>query len=229
MTMGRRYLAEFVGTFGIVFPPVALAATGEGGLVGAALVSGLAVLTMIYALGPICAAHFNPAVTLAFAAIRRFPGRYVAPYIGSQLAGAVAAALLARLLFGAASGAHVPAAPEAVVRNLGMEITISFFLMLVIAAVATDRRVSAPVPGLAIGLVVVTNVLLAGPVTGGSMNPARSFGPAIVTGGAAASHYWIYLIGPIVGAALGAVAYEAMRLDRASACGAPHDLLETAP
>jgi len=224
--MRHRYLAELIGTFGIVFPPVALAATGEGGLLGAALVSGLAVLSMVYALGPISAAHFNPAVTLGFAVARRFPWRYVAPYIAAQLAGALIAAMLSGLLFGKASGTHVPAVPDAVLRNVGMEATISFVLMLVIIAVATDRRVTAAVPGLAIGFTVVTNVLIAGAVTGGSMNPARSLGPALAAGGPALANVWIYLVAPTAGAILGALVYEAVRLDRASACGAPNELSE---
>ena len=223
----KRYLAEAVGTFGIVFPPVALAATGAGGLVGAALVSGLGVLAMIYSLGPISAAHFNPAVTLAFAVARRFPSRHVLPYIGAQLLGAVFAALLARLLFGVPSGAHIPAAPDALLRNLGMEITASFFLMLVIISVATDRRVSSTVPALAIGLTVVVAVLFAGPVTGGSMNPARSLAPALVTGGDALRNVWLYLLAPPVGAVLGALTYESLRIDLPSACGAPSDLTES--
>lgn len=228
--MMRRYAAEFIGTFGIVFAPVALSATGhftggDGGLMAAAWVSGLAVLTMIYALGHISAAHFNPAVSLGFAVAGRFPWRYVLPYVGAQLAGAITAAGLAALLFGAGHGTHIPA-PGPISRAVVTEAVLTFFLMLVIIAVATDRRANGAVPGLAIGLTVVFDVLIGGPVTGGSMNPARSLGPALFAGGAALTHYWIYVVGPVLGAAVVAKLYEAMRGGEEHAQGAPNDLYQ---
>jgi len=229
--MRRRYLAEFLGTFGIVFAPVALSATGKldggaAGLLPAALVSGLAVMAMIYALGPISAAHFNPAVTLAFAAARRFPWRFVLPYWVCQILGAVVAAGLVAVLFGPGHGVHVPAISGGILRALGTEVVLSFFLMLVIASVATDRRVSGTVPAIGIGFTVVLLVLIGGPITGGSMNPARSLGPALVSGGPALSAAWLYIVAPAVGAVLGALAYEAVRIHQESACGAPNELLE---
>lgn len=228
--MLRRYGAESVGTFGIVFAPVALSGAGQlpGGdssLMAAAWVSGLAVLAMIYALGHLSAAHFNPAVTLGFAAAGRFPWRYVPFYILAQLAGAVAAAGLAALLLGAGHGAHVPA-PGPLARAVGMEAVLTFFLMLVIIAVATDTRVHGAVPGLAIGLTVVFDVLIGGPVSGGSMNPARSLGPALFAGGAALSHLWIYIAGPILGAVIAAKLYELLRGGEQHAQGAPNDLYQ---
>jgi MIP family channel proteins len=213
----QRCLAECVGTFGIVFAPVVLAASGtlhggDSSLLSAALVSGLAVLAMIYALGPISAAHFNPAVTIAFASSRHFPWKEVLPYTLSQCAGSLLATALVALLFGNGGyGAHVPA-PGPLGRAMGMEMLLSFLLMLVIIAVATDKRVNGAVPGMAIGLIVVVDVLIGGPVTGGSMNPARSLGPALFTGGAALAHYWVYVISPIAGAVIAARLYEAMRL-----------------
>ncbi|MGO8673179.1 MAG: MIP/aquaporin family protein [Capsulimonadaceae bacterium] len=227
-SMIRRYAAEFVGTFGIVFAPVALsgAATlpgGDGSLATAAWVSGLAVLAMIYALGPISAAHFNPAVTLGFAVAGRFPWRYTVPYWISQIGGSLAAALLAALFFGAGHGVHIPAI-GAGARAVGVEAALTFLLMLVIMAVATDKRVHGAIPGLAIGLVVVVDVLIGGPVTGGSMNPARSLGPALVAGGKALTCYWVYVIGPALGAVIAARLYEALRSDREFAKGAPGDL-----
>jgi MIP family channel proteins len=218
-----------VGTFVIVLAPVALASSsrltgGDSTLLTAALISGLAVLAMIFAFGPVSAAHFNPAVTLGFAVARRFPWKYVPGYWASQFAGAIVAALLCLLLFGHTSGAHVPADPTAIARNLGTEAVIGFLLMLVIAAVATDRRVSDAVPGIAIGFTVMIGVLIGGPITGGSMNPARSLGPALVTGGAALANYWIYAVGPCVGAVLGALVFEAIRLEPEHAKGAPHGL-----
>src|SRR5947209_14935721 len=152
----------------------------DGSLLAAALVSGLAVLAMVAALGPISAAHFNPAVTLGFTAAGRFPARYVLPYWLAQVAGAVLAAGACALLLGPGHGAHVPAisAPRAV----GVETLLTFLLMLVIMAVATDRRVDGALPAAAIGLTVVMDVLIGGALTGGSMHPARSFGPALFAG-----------------------------------------------
>ena len=229
--MMKRYGAEVLGTFTIVFAPVALSASGklaggDGSLLAAALVSGLSVLAMIYALGPISAAHFNPAVTLGFATAKRFPWKFVVPYWISQLLGATLAAGAAALLFRGGHGAHVPSSPDMIGRNLGMEIVLSFFLMLVIIAVATDRRVSGTVPAIAIGFTVVMGVLIGGPVTGGSMNPARSFGPAVLAGGAGMANYWLYVIGPMIGAVIAASLFEALRLEKEHAKGAPNELLE---
>ena len=228
--MRQRYIAEFIGTFGIVFAPVALSATGtlpssDSGLMAAAWVSGLSVLAMIYALGHISAAHFNPAVTLGFAIARRFPWRYVVPYLAAEFLGSIAAAAVVALLFGGGYGAHKPAlglVPAAV----GTEAVLTFFLMLVIISVATDKRVAGAVPGLAIGLTVVFDVLIGGPVSGGSMNPARSLGPALFAGGAALANYWIYVVGPILGALVAARLYEAIRGSEKHAQGAPNDLYQ---
>jgi MIP family channel proteins len=225
--MVRRYLAEFIGTFGIVVAPVALSASsshagGDGSLLAAALVSGLAVLGMIYALGHISAAHFNPAVTLAFASAGRFPWRYVLPYAVCQWLGGTAAAAVIAALYRPGHGAHVPGVgPGAAV---GTEVLLSFILMLVIISVATDRRVNGAIPGLAIGLTVVLDVLIGGPLTGGSMNPARSLGPALFAGGPALTSYWVYLVGPPAGAVLAARLYEAIRGGEEHAQGAPNDL-----
>jgi len=225
--MPRRCLAEFVGTFGIVFAPVALSATGtfsggDNGLLAAALVSGLSVLAMIYALGHISAAHFNPAVTLGFAVAGRFPWRWVVPYWIAEFAGGIVAAALSALFFGAGFGAHVPTGPT--FRAVGLEAALTFFLMLVIISVATDKRVAGAVPGLAIGLTVVFDVLIGGPVTGGSMNPARSLGPNLFAGGQALQIYWVYVAGPALGAVLAARLYEALRGGEEHAQGAPNDL-----
>ena len=227
--MGRRYAAEFVGTFCIVFAPIALSAAGhfsngDSSLMAAAWVSGLAVLAMIYALGHISAAHFNPAVTLGFAVTGRFPWQYVPAYWAAEFGGAIAAALAAALFFGPGHGTHIPAvnAPRAV----GLEALLTFFLMLVIISVATDKRVNGAVSGLAIGLTVVFDVLIGGPVTGGSMNPARSFGPALFASGTALAHVWIYFFGPALGAVAAARIYEFLRGSEDHAQGAPNDLLE---
>lgn len=226
----RRFLAELAGTFGIVFAPVALSASGRltGGdpsLMAAAWASGLSVLAMIYALGHISAAHFNPAVTLAFAAARRFPWRCVPAYWAAQFAGATLAAAAVSLLFGGGGyGVHVPAASLVPWRAVLLEAFLSFLLMLVIASVATDRRVNGAVPGLSIGLAVVFLVLIGGPATGGSMNPARSFGPALLAGGAPLAAWWVYALGPCLGTVAAALLYEALRGGVEHGQGAPNDL-----
>ena len=224
--MMKRYIAEFIGTFMIVFAPVALAASSkvsgvDQGLLVAAFASGLPVLAMIYAVGSISAAHFNPAVTLGFAISKRFPWKYVLPYWLSQLAGSLAAAGLVALLFGSGAGAHIPAHPELILRNVGTEVVLSFVLMFVIISVATDKRVSPVVPALAIGFTVVFCVLVGGPVTGGSMNPARSFGPALFAGSPAIESYWLYLVGPMIGTTTAAMAFEGIRMGKENACSAP--------
>ena len=226
--MTRRYAAEFIGTFGIVFAPVALSGAAQfhgadGSLPAAAWVSGLAVLAMIYALGHISAAHFNPAVTLGFAVVKRFPWKYAAPYWAAQLLGGIGAAALAAALFGAGHGVHI-SANGPLLRAVGMEAALTFLLMLVIIAVATDRRANGAVPGLAIGLTVVVDVLIGGAVTGGSMNPARSLGPALFGGIAPLAVYWVYIIGPAIGAVTAAVTYEALRGGEHHAQSAPNDI-----
>ncbi|HEX5323541.1 MAG TPA: aquaporin [Capsulimonadaceae bacterium] len=225
--MARRYVAELVGTFGIVFAPVAWAGAShlhgaDASLMAAAWVSGLAVLAMIYALGPISAAHFNPAVTLGFVVAGRFPWRFAPAYWLAQFGGATLAAGLSAALFGPGFGVHIPHIDA--IRAVGMEVVLTFFLMLVIIAVATDKRVSNAVPGIAIGLTVVFDILIGGPVTGGSMNPARSMGPALFAGGSALAHYWVYLLGPSLGAVIAARLYEAIRGGDEHAQGAPNEL-----
>src|SRR5688500_6812031 len=142
INMARRCLAEFGGTFCIVFCPVALAATGklqngDSSLLASALVSGLSVLAMIYAVGHISAAHFNPAVTLGFAVAGRFPWRFIFHYWTAQFAGALAASVAVWLLFGRGHGTHTPAGSLS--QSFALEAILTFFLMFVIIAVATDR------------------------------------------------------------------------------------------
>ena len=231
----QRYLAEFIGTFAIVFGACGAvisnsASNGAVTLMGIALVPGLMVLAMVYTLGPISAAHFNPAVTLAFAAVRRFPWRHVLPYVAAQMAGALLASGLHSVLFGQAValrvsyGAHIPADGVSFASALGFETIYGFFLMLVIMAVATDKRVAGPVPGLAIGLTVAMAIMLGGPISGASMNPVRSLAPALFAGGQAWAVLPIYLIGPTIGAVLAAFVYEALRDDSLYAQSAPADL-----
>jgi MIP family channel proteins len=216
-TSKQKLLAEALGTFGIVFAPVALSASGglTGGdvsLAAAAWVSGLSVLTMIYTLGHICGAQFNPAVTLGLALAGRFPWKSVFGYVIAQVLGATLAALLTKIIFGAGNfGAHTPNAAISPISCVLLEATLTFLLMLLILGVATDERADKRLAGVAIGLCVVFLVWIGGPVTGGSMNPARSLGPALISGGPALGSYWIYLLGPCLGSAVAAKTYASLR------------------
>jgi MIP family channel proteins len=231
---GQRYWAEFIGTFAIVF--VACGAVisdkvshGAVTLLGIALAPGFMVAAMVYALGPISAAHFNPAVTLGFAVARRFPWRYVLPYLLAQVAGALLASALHAFIYGvdgamqADYGAHFPAV--SIGAAILFEVIITFFLMLVIMAVATDKRANSAVAGLAIGLTVAVCILFGAAITGASMNPARSLAPALFAGKRALIHLPIYLVGPPLGAILAALGYEALRDGQTHAQSAPADLL----
>jgi aquaporin Z len=210
----QRLLAEATGTFLLVFigPGAAAVNRWSGGGVtpaGIGLAFGFVILAGVYALGHISGAHFNPAVTAGFWWSGRFPRSEVAPYWAAQLAGATAAALLLRTLLGPAADAMatLPMLPAG--SALITEVVLTFFLVLVVMAVATDARVAGPVAGLAVGLTVAAAALMGGPLTGASLNPARSLGPALATG--QWSGHWIYWVGPLAGAALAAFTYEFLR------------------
>jgi MIP family channel proteins len=211
----RRAAAEGIGVFALVFAGCgAIVAEAENpgslGTVGIALVFGLIVMAMVYATGHLSGAHLNPAVTVAFALSRHFPRSEALAYLGSQAAGALlAAALLAAVWPGqpAELGATLPSvgAGSAFV----YEVVLTAFLMFVIMAVATDTRAVGAAAAIAIGGTVGLDALFGGPVTGASMNPARSLGPALVSG--ELHDLWIYLTAPLLGAALGALAYQLVR------------------
>jgi MIP family channel proteins len=209
----RRYVAEVVGTAILVLigPGAAMvsASTHAFGHAGVALAFGLAVALIISAFGTLSGAHVNPAVTLAFWSVRRFPGREVLPYIVAQCAGAVAASLALRWLLGPVGGLGATVPALSLGRSFAVEAGYSAILALVIFGVATDERVPRSVPPFAIGATVFAGALVTGPLTGGSFNPARSLGPAVAGGGWTA--HWLYWVAPISGMLVAARLYEALR------------------
>jgi MIP family channel proteins len=209
----RALLAEAIGTFALVFAGCGAimvnARTGALGHVGVAISFGLVIMVMIYALGHISGAHFNPAVTFAFALSRHLPWPRVGAYWAAQLVGALTAALVLRGSLGdvAHVGATLPSGSDR--QAFLWELVLTFFLMLVIMAVATDTRAVGEAAAIAIGGTVGLDAMFGGPVTGASMNPARSLGPAIAAADFTA--IWVYLTAPLVGAALAAAAYHFLR------------------
>jgi aquaporin NIP len=213
--LARRAFAEALAAFALVFAGcgaiVADARYGGAlGTVGVGLVFGLVIMVMVYATGHLSGAHINPAVTVAFTLTRHFPARDAAAYVTAQLAGASAAALLL-LAAWPAEPAHLGATVPHVGAGTALlyEAVLTAILMFVIMAVATDTRAVGAAAAIAIGGAVALDALFGGPVTGASMNPARSFGPALASG--EWHDLWIYVLGPLGGAALGALAYQVVR------------------
>jgi MIP family channel proteins len=211
----RRALAEALAAFALVFAgcgAIVADARYDGalGTVGIALVFGLVIMVMVYATGHLSGAHINPAVTIAFTLTRHFPARDALAYVAAQIAGAITGALLLLAVWTdkpARLGATLPTVGAG--SALLYELVLTAFLMFVIMAVATDTRAVGAAAAIAIGGTIGLDALFGGPVTGASMNPARSLGPAIV---AAEWHdLWLYVAGPIAGAALGALAYQLVR------------------
>lgn len=216
--LARRAAAEGFAAFALVFAGCgAIVADAEYGgalgVVGIALVFGLVITAMVYATGHLSGAHINPAVTIAFALSRHFPGREVVAYVAAQLLGATLAALCLLAVW-----PHAPAELGATTPSVGAasallyEALMSALLMFVILAVATDTRAVGAGAAIAIGATVGLDALFGGPVTGASMNPARSLGPALASG--ELGSLWIYVVGPLAGTALGALAYELLRGER---------------
>ena len=214
-SMAHRMLAELTGTGFLVLTGcgaiVVDQQTAMLGQAGIACAFGLVVLVMVLATGHISGAHLNPAVTLALCSLRRIEPRAAGLYMVAQLAGATMAGLVLGTLFPAAVrgglGATVPAGP--VGQSLGLEIVLTAILMFVIASVATDARATRQTAPFAIGGTVALGALWGGPISGASMNPARSFGPALVSDHW--QHHWLYWLGPIVGALVGGWLYECLR------------------
>lgn len=210
----RKVVAEVVATFLLVFVTCGTAAISNTDLnrvsrLGASVAGGLIVTVMIYAVGHISGAHMNPAVTLAFAAVRHFPWKQVPFYAAAQLTGAISASFVLRILLDPIHilGTTTPSGSD--LQALVMEIVVTFSMMFVTSAVATDTKAIGELAGLAVGSAVCITSILAGPVSGGSMNPARTLGPAL-----ASSRYkglWVYFVGPVTGTLLGAWSYSFIR------------------
>ncbi|ODA32727.1 MIP/aquaporin family protein [Planctopirus hydrillae] len=207
----RSYVAEAIGTFTLVFAGAGAIVVNDlsGGVIthpGVALTFGLVVMAMIYALGDVSGAHLNPAVTLGFWLARRLPARQLAPYISSQILGAVIAASLLRILFldHPTLGATLPV--YFWWQALILEIILTAILMFVILCVSTGAREKGVMAGAAIGAVVAFEAMFGGPISGASMNPARSFGPAVISGNLAS--LWIYILAPCIGSAFAVLSFQ---------------------
>jgi aquaporin Z len=214
----QKPLAEFVGTFALVFAGTgAIVIDGVSGgqvtHVGVALTFGLIVTALIYALGDVSGAHLNPAVTIAFVAARRFPAQAAPAYVIAQCTGATLASLSLRVLFPAhpTLGATLPAGDAA--QSFALELVMTWLLMLVILCVSHGAKERGVVAGIAVGAIVGLEALFGGPISGASMNPARSLGPALVSGENRA--LWIYIAAPVIGAL---TAIPMCRLIRAPDC-----------
>jgi len=213
-------IAELFGTFALTFigagAIITTQAGGDGGLIAVALAHGLVISAAVYATGHISGGHINPAVTIAMWANGKMKPPEAAAYIVAQLLGAVIAALSLNCLFpaeaveaaklGATLGSEANMALLGPIKTMGIEIFLTIFLIITIFAVAVDNRGAKQIYGFAIGLTVCFDILAAGPLTGASMNPARSFGPALV--GGYWDMHWVYWLGPIVGALIGAFFYQ---------------------
>jgi MIP family channel proteins len=212
----RVLVAELIGTFALVFAGCGAvmvdAKTHQLGHVGVAISFGLVIMFGVYAVGHVSGAHFNPAVTFAFALTRHFPWSRTLAYWCVQIAGALIAAALLRGSLGniADTGVTLPSGSEG--QSFLWEFVMSGFLMFVILAVATDTRAVGEAAAIAIGGTIGLDAMFGGPISGASMNPARSLGPALVSGNLHA--LWLYLLAPILGASLGGLAYQFVRAEQ---------------
>ena len=199
----RRMAAEAFGTFALVFAGTGAIVVNEtsGGTIthaGIAITFGLIVLAMIYAIGDVSGCHLNPAVTMGFYVARRFEGRMVAPYLLSQCVGAILASITLRLMFPASSTLGATSPAGGATQSFIMEFLLTLILMFVILSVSIGSKEKGILAGVAIGAVIALEAMFAGPVSGASMNPARSFAPALVS--MRFDSLWIYLVAPVLGA-----------------------------
>lgn len=212
----RKLAAEAIGTFGLVFCGTGAIIINDlsGGAVthvGVAITFGLIVTVMIFSFGNISGAHINPAVTMAFAVTDRFKAKNTVPYLVAQIAGAILASFTLFFLFESHEtyGATLPA--FGVMQTFVLEIILTYFLMLVILFVSQNKAVSQ-FTALAVGMTVMLEAMFAGPITGASMNPARSLAPALASGNL--THLWIYIVAPIIGALLASGTWFLMKEEK---------------
>ncbi|XP_062174227.1 probable aquaporin NIP5-1 [Alnus glutinosa] len=215
VSLTRKLGAEFVGTFILIFmatagPIVNQKYNGAESLLGNAACAGLAVMAVILSTGHISGAHLNPSLTIAFAALRHFPWLQVPAYIAAQVSGSICASFALKGVFHPymSGGVTVPSVSNG--QAFALEFIITFNLLFVVTAVATDTRAVGELAGIAVGATVLLNILVAGPSTGGSMNPVRTLGPAVAAGNY--KSLWIYLLAPTLGALTGAGVYTAVKL-----------------
>ncbi|XP_021815223.1 probable aquaporin NIP5-1 [Prunus avium] len=215
VSLTRKLGAEFVGTFILMFaasagPIVNQKYHGAETLIGNAACAGLGVMIVILSTGHISGAHLNPSLTIAFAALRHFPWVHVPAYIAAQVSGSICASFALKGAFHPymSGGTTVPTVSTG--QAFALEFIITFNLLFVVTAVATDTRALGELAGLAVGATVMLNILIAGPSSGGSMNPVRTLGPAVAAGNY--TKLWIYLVAPTLGALAGAGTYTAVKL-----------------
>lgn len=215
-SLARRLVAETFGTFILVFAGtssiVVEQQSGVLGQVGVAMTWGLTVLALVYAIGDASGCHLNPAVTLGFYADGRFPPREVGPYVASQCLGAILGSIGIALVFPGAVGMTATAPSGGLVQSFAMEVFLTLYLMFVILRVSSGSNERGAMAGVAVGGVIAAEALFGGPVSGASMNPARSLAPAIVSG-----HFetlWIYLVAPLAGSMIAVIVHRCIQAPR---------------
>lgn len=212
--MIKKMVSEFTGTYFLIFCGTGAIVINQvtGGTVthaGIAITFGLVVMSLIYGLGDVSGAHFNPAVSIAFTVAKKFPLAHLLPYIITQCAGALAASYTLRFLFpeNEMLGATIPAGSD--LQSFILEFILTFFLMLVIMKVAHGSKETGMFAGIAIGSVILLEAMFAGPICGASMNPARSLAPAIAS--LHMEHLWLYLVAPTLGASSAILVYNYLK------------------
>lgn len=206
----KASIAETIGTFILVFFGCGSILVNESngdmlGLLGVAMAFGLVVMTVIFAIGTISGAHINPAVTIALACAKKFPWTKVLPYIVAQTIGAILAALMLRFSLATGDSLGMTTPSGSIGQAFFLEMIMTAFLMFVVMTVAMNAKIPTQVASIAVASTVVIDILVGGPITGASMNPARSLGPALVM--MELDHIWLYLTAPVLGAMLGVLAY----------------------
>lgn len=230
--MRRQWMAEALGTFFLVFAGCGAVAVNEvrGGTVtpvGISLVFGLIVLAMVYTFGEVSGAHLNPAVTIGFWSVGRFPGHSVLGYIGAQVVGALTAAGLLKLLFPDSMTLGATHASGTLWQSCLLEGVLTFLLMYVVLSVSRGAKEKGITAGIVVGAVIALEALFAGPICGASMNPARSLAPAVMSG--SVGDLWIYFVGPIAGALFAGVVFGFVEADNKSSLTHEAGSLENAP